>query len=130
MSGVWSCARDRGENNGDVVFSSVADPGGLAGQFGSPLLHNLRPRAFDDRDQLALLLFGYLELVQGRFQVADGGVVFGVGDVHSLVGRLHVLAVVETWPAGGNRQKLNQVLLELLDVLFIGISLNRSAAMD
>src|SRR5665213_4405415 len=82
-----------------------------------PFFGNLRSRAFDDREQLLLFLVRNLEFVEGRLQVAHGGVELRVGNVHPGMRGLHFLAVIDRRPARRQRDKLDHVFFQLLDIL-------------
>src|SRR5256885_11878882 len=45
----------------------------------------------------------------------DGGVPVGLGDAHTLMGRLHVAPRVYAWAAGGGADEVNDVLADFLE---------------
>src|SRR5437016_440774 len=86
---------------------------------------NLRPGAFDNRQQFFLVINRHAPLVERGLQITDGSIEFGVGDVHAFMGILHFPTVVTAGPTGGQAQKLRDMFLEHRDVLDAGVPFHR-----
>ena len=89
------------------------------------LLHYLRSRALNHRQQLFLLLRRHAQLVQRRLQVADAGVEFRVGDLHPGVRLLHLLSLVARLAARSEGEELGEVLFQLVDVVAVWVPVHR-----
>src|SRR5262245_58735760 len=68
-------------------------------------------------DQLLLLLGADLVLVEGLAEVLDRRAPLGLGDLHALVGGLHVAADVGARAAGGIADLIGEVGFQLLDIV-------------
>src|SRR5688572_6338052 len=95
-----------------------------------PLGRDLRARAFDDGEELLLLLRGNPQLVERRLEVADGGVEVSVGDAHVRVNVLHRTALVSRRAARRQLDELRDVLLHVRHGLRVALPLQRSAAAE
>src|SRR5688572_10639339 len=95
-----------------------------------PLGRDLRARAFDDGEELLLLLRGNPQLVERRLEVADGGVEVSVGDAHVRVNVLHRTALVLRRAARRQLDELRDVLLHVRHGLRVALPLQRSAAAE
>src|SRR5207244_2264810 len=95
-----------------------------------PLGGDLRTGALDNGEKFLLFFVGYLELVEGRLQIPEGGVEFRIADVHSGMRGFHFLAVVMGRPAGGKDDELNKVLFEIGDVLIRRVPSDGATTMD
>lgn len=73
--------------------------------------------AFENSNEIFLNIGSNLELVEGRLQVANGGIKLGLRDLHLEMHRLERFALIFGRAARGNADKLNKMFLEPIDVL-------------
>jgi hypothetical protein len=72
--------------------------------------------AFEDGEEIFLDVAGDVQLVEGGFEVANGGIEFGFGNMHGRVEWLDGFAVVFGGAAGGEADELDEVEFEAVDV--------------
>src|SRR4051812_742765 len=94
------------------------------------LFDDLWAGALDNCKQLLLFFVWYLKFIERGFEVTDGGVEFGIGDVHVRMSGLDLLAVVIGGTSGGKGKELRKMFFELRDIRGGGFPKDGATAME